>query len=310
MANFQSNTLPMHLKVGNSNDAFVPVNPCDVSDIRETQRKILYAIAKTRVQASEAKLTPRGPVSASKGLVAPAKKKRKKSEKKKKKDNSRKGRYRGKDRENKFILRKDIPYNQFFKELRPRAGFRYNDVADIPRESGEAIRDRIGERSDGGKITITELDGRLVAGTRYTHGQRLPRLLLAIDRLYFAVTAWNVASDLSRLMSGLPVRPFKLEDRLKYEWDTDSSGFTDEAELEAEQRERDEDAAEAEEIFRHAVENPEDRIESSGYDDPQLVSYQTWAFYARHPEEVPEDYVAGEGMVARDPELEGYPRLL
>ena len=53
-----------------------------------------------------------------------------------------------------------IPYRTCFAHMRPRAGYYYDDI-DIPRLSGQAVRDRIGELSGDARISIPAFDDRL-----------------------------------------------------------------------------------------------------------------------------------------------------
>lgn len=58
-------------------------------------------------------------------------------------------------------MRDKVPYGVWFNELRPRAGFLYRDLQDIPKKSAHAIRDRLGKLSAHGRINISAIDARL-----------------------------------------------------------------------------------------------------------------------------------------------------
>lgn len=59
------------------------------------------------------------------------------------------------------VVRNGVPYRKYFCDLRPKAGFLYDSVADIPRKHADAIRNRVGELSENGVINVTVFDARL-----------------------------------------------------------------------------------------------------------------------------------------------------
>lgn len=58
-------------------------------------------------------------------------------------------------------MRNGVPFRKYFSDLRPNAGFLYDDIVDIPKKHAEAIRDRVGELSKDGVINISVFDARL-----------------------------------------------------------------------------------------------------------------------------------------------------